>query len=110
MLLGGLELVVFLEHRRSVILRRFEHIELYRALRAIGLVIVLDGHRAVTLMHAVEVRCQKLGIAAYLVALGAFLQLLPLEAELSRNAVALGFDVVAELLRAPAAAFKRIAL
>ena len=96
MLLGGLELVVFLEHRSGVILRRFEHIELYRALRAARLVIVLDGHGAVALMHTVEVRGQKLRVAAYPVALRAFLQLLPLEAELSRNAVARGFDVVAE--------------
>ena len=97
MLLGGLELVIFPEHRSGVILRRFQWVEYYRALRTARLVIVIDGNGAVALFYAVEVCRQKLRIAAYLVALGAFLQLLTLEAELSRYAVAYGFDAVAEL-------------
>ena len=98
MRLRGFELIVLLEHCRGVTLRRFEDIELYRALRAIRLVIILDGHRAVAFLYAIEICRQKLCIAADLIALRALLKLGFLHCKLSRNAVARGFDVVAKLL------------
>ena len=110
MRLRGFELIVLLEHCRGVTLRRFEDIELYRALRAIRLVIILNGHRAVAFFDAVKICRQKLCIAADLIALRALLKFCFLHCKLSRNAVARGFDVVAKLLRASAAALKNVAL
>ena len=98
MRLRGFELVILLEHCRGITLRRFQDIELYRALRTIRLVIILNGYRAVAFFDSIEICRQKLCVAADLIALGAFLKLGFLHCQLSGNAVARGFDVVAQLL------------
>ena len=108
MLLRGLPLVVFLIHRRRVLLRRFQHVKRDDDLRAVRLVIVLAPKLPVPFFHAVYVCRDQLRLLFQLFAAVRAAQLLALRGELSRRAVTQSLDIMRKLAAAAALALKSV--
>ena len=104
MRLGGLELVIFLEHRSRILLRRFERVELYLYRGATVNVIVLNSDRAVPALYTIKVCGQKLCVFANFIPAVGTLKLLTLACELALYTVTCGLDGVGKLPCSAAAA------